>query len=627
MILDEVKADVEVSGEIKTSGFKIRTTAKAFQILSSNIYTNKIEAVVREISCNAVDAHVAAKNENPFDVHLPTQIEPFFAVRDYGTGLSEEDVLEIYTTYFSSTKNGSNEYIGALGLGSKSPFSVAESFNVVSFFNGVKSIYNCHKDENGEPQIAVIVSEETPEPNGLYVKVQVKPSEIDLYTDAACKVFRWFNKTPNINNKNVIDDIKFFKESTTSETEDFITNSDISENLVLMGNVAYQLTHPKIPDCGIIFKCKIGEVSFDPGRERVTNDEKTMKFLSDKFTAIKSSISKEIYNFLDDPNFTISDKITKVAKWMGTLYRSSAVSNFKLWASRNILCSDAKVILLKRNMHRIKTNKIVTTISDIVNFISDENCINWIKNPDPKKPISDYFAGKVNEYLRSLNREHVCIIVNDEQIQSLGISNITELPKKQRTYSGGRTKNPHKYYIVDSYKFSNFRSIEENKIPKEEKIYVQYKNNIPLGSLDYWGSIKKAAETLKKTIYAVHFSVFKSKTFNANGWISLDDYLERFKKNNPKKPVYKKSFNSMVESHILDFAKVEGVKHRKLLEQFSDLAIDKNDKPEYKLTKHYEDSDKLEKLYQKIISVHPIFKLTSGYYDQEVIKFYLTKGK
>ena len=48
-------------GNIGTeSSFRIRSNRRAFQILSSNLYANKIKAVVRELSCNARDSHVAA---------------------------------------------------------------------------------------------------------------------------------------------------------------------------------------------------------------------------------------------------------------------------------------------------------------------------------------------------------------------------------------------------------------------------------------------------------------------------------------------------------------------------------------------------------------------------------------
>jgi hypothetical protein len=62
--------------------FRIRNSAKAFSILSSGLYSNKIRAIIRELSCNAVDSHVAAnRNTTPFDVHLPNAMEPWFAIR------------------------------------------------------------------------------------------------------------------------------------------------------------------------------------------------------------------------------------------------------------------------------------------------------------------------------------------------------------------------------------------------------------------------------------------------------------------------------------------------------------------------------------------------------------------
>ena len=117
--------------------FRIRNSAKAFNILSSGLYANKIKAVIRELSCNAVDSHIAAgKTDTPFDIHLPNSLEPWFSIRDYGIGLNHDQVTNLYTTYFESTKTDSNEFIGALGLGSKSPFSYTENFTVTAIKDG-----------------------------------------------------------------------------------------------------------------------------------------------------------------------------------------------------------------------------------------------------------------------------------------------------------------------------------------------------------------------------------------------------------------------------------------------------------------------------------------------------------
>ena len=162
-------------GEI--GDFKIKASAKAFSILSSGLYANKIRAIIRELSCNAVDSHVAAgKQSTPFDVHLPNQLEPHFSIRDYGTGLTHEQVTQIYTTYFESTKTASNEFIGALGLGSKSPFAYTDNFTVTAIRDNKKGIYSAFINGEGVPSIALMMSEDTDEPAGVEVKFSVNDS-------------------------------------------------------------------------------------------------------------------------------------------------------------------------------------------------------------------------------------------------------------------------------------------------------------------------------------------------------------------------------------------------------------------------------------------------------------------
>ena len=156
MILNSAPQDQAVLSNVGQIGeFRIRNSAKAFSILSSGLYANKVRAIIRELSCNAVDSHTAAgKSDTPFDVHLPNSLEPWFSIRDYGTGLSAEQVTNIYTTYFESTKTASNEFIGALGLGSKSPFSYTDNFTVTAVQNGIKGVYTAFINESGVPSIA-----------------------------------------------------------------------------------------------------------------------------------------------------------------------------------------------------------------------------------------------------------------------------------------------------------------------------------------------------------------------------------------------------------------------------------------------------------------------------------------
>jgi hypothetical protein len=182
--------------------FTIEASAKAFQILSGNLYSDRPLAIVRELICNAWDAHVVAgTTDTPIRVSLPNFNAPEFVVRDYGTGLSHDAVIGLYTTYFGSNKTHTNDLIGGLGLGSKSPFSYTDQFNVTSFYNNQKRTYTAFIGEDGTPQITQLGGAEiTDEPNGMRISVPVNnPSDFRTFRDKAIEFVSWMPVCPIIN--------------------------------------------------------------------------------------------------------------------------------------------------------------------------------------------------------------------------------------------------------------------------------------------------------------------------------------------------------------------------------------------------------------------------------------------
>lgn len=156
-ITTNVKSTVATQGVQSSSGFSIATTAHMFGILSDGLYSDKIGAVLREIGANAMDAHImAGKPDQPFEVKLPSQFDKTFHIKDFGPGLSDQDVRELYTTYGWSSKQNSNETTGAFGLGSKSPFAYTDAFSICAVKDGVKRIYTAHKDDSGKPVVSLM---------------------------------------------------------------------------------------------------------------------------------------------------------------------------------------------------------------------------------------------------------------------------------------------------------------------------------------------------------------------------------------------------------------------------------------------------------------------------------------
>lgn len=185
------------------SRFKIKASAKAFRILSG-FYSEPILAIPRELGANAWDSHVKAGNtKTPFLVHAPNTLEPWFSVRDFGTGLSPEDVDKIYTTYFESTKTSDNDSDGCMGLGSKTPFNYADNFTVTSYFGGKKHVYNCFIDSEGAPNIMHMATEDSTEHPGLEIKFGVKMSDISMWVDKITRAYAPFRNRPKIVGANI----------------------------------------------------------------------------------------------------------------------------------------------------------------------------------------------------------------------------------------------------------------------------------------------------------------------------------------------------------------------------------------------------------------------------------------
>lgn len=185
--------------------FQIVATGSAFKILSDSLYTHKVAAVVREISCNAYDAHVMVDAiDKPFHVTLPTVSHPKFIVRDFGPGLEKDKFVEVFTTYFQSSKQDSNDFIGCLGLGSKTPFIMSPSFIVHNFHDGHEQVWQAFVNDTGEPDIQLLSVHPSSEPSGLKVVVpighQLQPQQLralcEEFSTVAEQIYRWFKVAP-----------------------------------------------------------------------------------------------------------------------------------------------------------------------------------------------------------------------------------------------------------------------------------------------------------------------------------------------------------------------------------------------------------------------------------------------
>ena len=315
-----------LGGVASVSEFKIRNSAKAFGILSSGLYANKIRAIIRELGCNAVDSHVAAgKIDVPFDVHLPTTLRPHFSIRDYGIGLDHSDVVNIYTTYFESTKTKSNDFIGTLGLGSKSTFSYTDNFSVTAIKDGRKGVYSAFINNDGVPAVALMNESDTDEPAGVEVQFAVDNSN-DFYkfVSEAQSVFTYFAVQPNFTGAEVsVSKFEYTHTDIIPGVHQRKVDYQNSANRAIMGNISYPIEVPNaesnlgylssIDHNGLDIHFAIGDIEFQASREGLSYTKATIENIRKKYQEISEALSVVLTQELSviDNNWKLSEEIAQ----------------------------------------------------------------------------------------------------------------------------------------------------------------------------------------------------------------------------------------------------------------------------------------------------------------------------
>jgi hypothetical protein len=161
----------------------------------SRQYSRPRDAVVRELSTNALESNQAAGYTGPVEITLPGRDDPFLTITDHGLGLGLEDITEVVGDFAGSTKRHAGQATPNYGIGSKSPFAVTDSYTVIAVQDGVRREVLFARLSDGNPGYKIISTVDTDEANGVTVRVPVLESEIfGEWRDAAKSVLYWWEK-------------------------------------------------------------------------------------------------------------------------------------------------------------------------------------------------------------------------------------------------------------------------------------------------------------------------------------------------------------------------------------------------------------------------------------------------
>jgi hypothetical protein len=172
----ELDTHVVIGGGAQRA-FGMSDSAEFFTVLSDTLYRDKKRAVVREVVCNADDAHkMVGKTDLPIDIKLTSDE---LIIRDFGPGIHDDRIVPIYCVYGASTKVNDDGQTGGFGLGSKAPFAYSDHFTVTSCHEGFKTVYSISRggaDTDGKPAIRTMVRVPTTD-TGITVSIPLEKKE------------------------------------------------------------------------------------------------------------------------------------------------------------------------------------------------------------------------------------------------------------------------------------------------------------------------------------------------------------------------------------------------------------------------------------------------------------------
>jgi hypothetical protein len=557
--------------------FTIHASVKAFKLLSSNLYKYKVAAIIRELSCNALDSHIDAGNADPFIVHLPSELEPYFAVEDFGTGMTPDEIRDLYTGYFSSSKTERNDQIGALGLGSKSPFAYTDMFTIDSVKDGLKSTYSAFLDAEGMPTYMAVNAEATTQHSGVRITFPVPESDFSEFVREAATIFWAFNpeQRPLITGavKRYGDWIKDFPKSTSSyegngwkiykSYPSCVDNKYGYRNgaMVRMGNILYPIvslaSDPNFADVEayvrnpLIIDMPLGACDINPGREELSYDKLTKDNIHQRLVSIHNELEKQA-------SVTINSQETawlaaKEAKkyFSGILKdRDDAKIQFtykgKEYLYGQALSADENNLKVVYTSSRRGTYTIqVPTTQTLTKINMNLGGDYLIVLAGDKSLNSRYVRGRVKAYCEKNNMNETTIFlvrgISDASRAALAgvpVVPFNELPKleyQQKTKSAGGivvkytdstemniadVKGSKNIYVVD-YKYSHalnggFAEKDANLLSKKDRNLTR--------AMSY---INEVDPSFKNDVYIVSSKTFSSlKLDSSKSWVSFEEAIK-----------------------------------------------------------------------------------------------------
>ena len=349
MILTETKGlviDSDIEGT--KGGISVESLPFMFNILSKSYYSRKIDSIVREVTSNCFDSHVEAGVDDPVIIEKRYDIENNtynIVFKDVGIGMSPDRMYNIFNNWFTSTKRKSNDYIGAFGLGSKSPFSYNDSFYITTVSDGLKyeyvyaltkslpeliSLYGYNEELEDLNLVKIPKGLPTLERNGTEIIIPlVNNNDYRSFEESIKKELCYFDNVYTKGFSGLTNDYSIYRKGSFL----YRPYGNYSNELhIVLGKCCYPIDWNTINrervelPFGVRFE--IGELQVIPNRESIvydaSDDDTIAKLINSKIDAVLSEVNDLLSKGgeakeTDDLKYYLENRYRKPSLWFGSI--------------------------------------------------------------------------------------------------------------------------------------------------------------------------------------------------------------------------------------------------------------------------------------------------------------------
>jgi hypothetical protein len=489
MKMHHINTSCDTQNVGETQNFSIKSVGFVMTALSG-LYSNVTRIITQEYASNARDAHrEVGKGDVPIHLTLPTALDPYLKIRDFGPSITPERVQDVFVVFGESTKHATNDQTGGFGIGAKCGLAYnTRTFTVRSITDGVERTYQVYIGEEDVPAMTLLSENTTEEETGTEIIIPVAQDDVHDIRQHVNTVMSHWEVKPHITNA---ENVGFgWIEHTIAEKGDgwVVFQKKYGSPQVLLDDIPYPLAIEQIKNLpkehrrirstplGIIFNT--GEVTPAYNRENLKYDNETCDILRKKIAEIYDQFKMQIED--DIANCTnLYEANLRWEELSKTLNKHHIVEAID-WQGHQVTGKiegqpDATIYVYDRDNYDPDTNALRKPMKD-QDLVFRTNTLLLYNDETNTRPsvarIKTVFDTTSYDAVQIIHAQTLNGIRHWGTFTPvLNIQNITDYAKKKtpRTGGGGVVTN---CYVYDKTRYRNRWRAHQIDLTNDEGIYV-----------------------------------------------------------------------------------------------------------------------------------------------------------